>query len=104
MSRKTRSRDDWKRLSKFEQENEKLRKEVSKLRKQTRSVFIDKLEQRANRIDNGQPAILLTCENCGNHEVEIVDIKRLDGDFEIRICKSCEHRSEMKKIRKKSKD
>lgn len=104
MAKKTRSRDDWKRLSKFEQENEKLRKEVTRLRKQTKSAFIDKLEERADRVYRGQPAMLLTCENCGNNEVEVIYIERKDGNFEIRVCKSCEHRSEMKRKKQKKKE
>lgn len=96
------SKSEWRRLKKFEQENEKLRKEVSKLRKQARDKFVDELEQRATRIDEGKPARLPMCENCGNNDIHFIDIKRPDGEFEIRICKSCEHRTEMKKKKRKS--
>jgi len=104
MAKKTDSKNEWKRIKKFEHENEKLRKEVSKLRKYARDSFIDKLEQGSERTDNGHSTTLLTCENCGNHDVHSINIERKDGNFEIRICKSCENRTEMKKIKKKSKD
>lgn len=90
------SKSEWRRLKKFEQENEKLRKEVSKLRKQARTKFVDELEQRSDRVERGEPAMLPTCEQCGNHDIEIISIERKDGKFEIRICRSCEHRTEMK--------
>lgn len=95
------SKSEWRRLKKFEQENEKLRKEVSKLRKQARIKFIDDLEQRSNRVDKGEPAYLPTCEQCGNHDLNIISIERKDGKFEIRICNSCEHRTEMKMKKEK---
>lgn len=96
------SKSEWRRLKKFEQENEKLRKEVSKLRKQARTKFVDELEQRSERVEKGEPAILPTCEQCGNNDIEIISIERKDGNFEIRICKSCEHRTEMKMKKNKS--
>lgn len=98
MAKKVGSKSEWRRYKKFEQENEKLRKEVSKLRKQAKTKFIDELEQKAYRVDNGQPDILSTCENCGNNNVHFISIERKDGHFEIRICKLCDHKSEMKKI------
>lgn len=103
MAKKTSSNNEWRRLRKFEQENDKLRKEVSKLRKQAKTVFVDKLEERSNRVDNGQPAMLLTCDNCGNHDVHVISLERKDGKFEIRVCKSCNHKSEMKKKKEKTK-
>ena len=90
------SKSEWRRLKKFEQENEKLRKEVSKLRKQARAKFVDDLEQRSNRVKNGKPAMLPVCEQCGNDDVQFISIERKDGKFEIKVCKSCQHRSEMK--------
>lgn len=102
MAKKMGSKSEWRRYKKFEQENEKLRKEVSKLRKQTRNAFVDKLEQRSDRIDEGKPAMLPMCEICGNNDIHFISIERKDGHFEIRICKSCEHRTEMKQKKKRN--
>lgn len=96
MAKKIGSKSEWRRYKKFEQENEKLRKEVSKLRKQVKVSFVDRLEQRSDRIERGQPAILPVCEQCGNNDIHYILIERSDGEFEIRICRSCEHKSEMK--------
>lgn len=91
------SKSDWRRYKEFEQENKKLRKEVNKLRKIINSMVVDQLEERAKRIDEGKKPILNSCEQCGNEDLQIVPIKRPDGEFEIRICKSCSYRSQMKK-------
>ncbi len=96
MAKKMSSKSEWRRYQKFEQENEKLRKEVSKLRKQVRTSLVDKLEERSDRVREGKPAILPTCENCGNEDVEFIPIKRTDGNFEIKVCKTCQHKSKMK--------
>lgn len=102
MAKKTGSKSEWRRYKKFEQENEKLRKEVSKLRKHAKTRFVDELEQRSNRIEDGQPAILPTCDNCGNSDIHFISIERKDGNFEIRVCKSCEYRTEMKQKKQKN--
>jgi len=94
---KNKSASDWRRYKKFEEENQKLRKEVTKLRKVINNMVIDQLEERARRVDDGEEAISHTCEVCGNDDLHIVPIKRADGNFEIRVCKSCGHRSQMKK-------
>ena len=97
MSRNRSSKNDWRRYRKFEQENEKLRKEVSKLRKVINNMVIDQLEERVRKIEVGDEPITPVCEICGNDDYHAVPIKRPDGTFEIRICKSCSHRSSMKK-------
>lgn len=99
MSRQRSSKNEWKRYKKFEQENERLRKEVSKLRKVVNNLVIDQLEERANKVENGQSAITPICEICGNDDLHSVPIKRPDGEFEIKVCKSCSHRSSMKKVK-----
>lgn len=91
-------RDDWRRFSKFKEENEKLRKEVSKLRKLVDSILVDRLERKQNRVDNNEPAIEPTCERCGNTDLKSIPIPRPDGKFEIITCKSCNHRTNMKKV------
>jgi len=101
MAKKMGSKAEWRRFKKFEQENERLRKEVSKLRKQVKSSFEDKLEQRANRIKDNKPAVLPACERCGNTDIHFMPIERSDGKFEIRICKSCQHKTELKQKKKK---
>jgi hypothetical protein len=98
MARRSNSKEHWRRYKKFEQENEKLRKEVSKLRKVINSMVVDQLEARAKRVENGEAPISILCEICGNGDIHEVSITRPDGEFEIRICKSCCHRHQMKKI------
>ncbi len=99
MSRSRSSKSDWRRYRKFEQENEKLRKEVSKLRRVINTIVIDQLEERVRRIEDGDAPIILVCEICGNDDLHNVPIKRPDGEFEIRICKSCGHRHNLKKMK-----
>lgn len=94
---RNRSQNDWKRYKKFEEENQRLRKEVTKLRKVINNMVIDQLEERARKVDAGEAPISKVCEVCGNDDLHIVPIKRADGHFEIRVCKSCSHRSQMKK-------
>jgi transcription elongation factor Elf1 len=97
MPRNKTSKTDWRRYRKFEQENEKLRKEVSKLRKVINNLVVDQLEERAKKVDEGEDPVTLVCEVCGNEDLHSVPIKRADGNFEIRICKSCSHRSQLKR-------
>ena len=96
---RSKTANDWRRFKKFEEENQKLRKEVAKLRKIINSMVIDQLEERVERIEKGDPAIKPICEQCGNEDLHHVPLKRTDGDFEIRICKSCSFRSGMKKVK-----
>lgn len=94
-------RSDWSRYSKFKEENERLRKEVSKLRKVVQDVLVDRLEKKQNRLDNDEPAIEPTCERCGNTDLNKISIPRADGKFELITCKSCGHRSELKRVKEK---
>jgi len=96
MAKKRGSKNEWKRYEKFEQENEKLRKEVSKLRKYAQTGLINKMEQRAHVEEK---PMLPTCENCGNESIHLIPIERKDGHFEIRICELCKHRTELKKTK-----
>ena len=100
MSRNRSSKNDWRRFRKFEQENATLKKEVSKLRKLVNSLaLVDQLEERAENIQQGKPPITKVCERCGNDDLTDMSIKRPDGEWEIMICKSCQHRSQMKKVK-----
>lgn len=92
-------RNDWHRFNKFKEENEKLRKEVSKLRKIVQDVLVDRLEKKQSRVDNNEPAIEPVCERCGNSDLKSIPIPRPDGKFEIITCKSCSFRSPLKKIK-----
>lgn len=92
-------RSDWSRFSKFKEENEKLKKEVSKLRKLAKDAMIDKLENKQRRVDNDEPAIEPLCERCGNPDIKTVNIPRADGKFELVVCKSCNHRSTLKRVK-----
>lgn len=93
-------RTDWHRYSKFKEENERLRKEVSKLRKMVQDVLIDRLEKKQARVDNDEPAREPVCERCGNTDIKTITIPRADGKFELVTCNSCKHRSELKRLKK----
>ena len=92
-------RSDWHRYNKFKEENERLRKEVSKLRKIVNEVLVDRLEKKQARVDNDECANEPTCERCGNTDIKTITIPRADGKFEIVTCNSCKHRSQMKKLK-----
>jgi hypothetical protein len=97
---RNRSKDQWIRYKKLEQENKKLKKELSKLRKLVNNSVIDHLEEREQKVREGRPTIMPLCENCGNEDIRSIPVKRQDGNFEIVVCSSCSHRSELKKIKK----
>jgi hypothetical protein len=101
--RKKDNPDDWRRFNKFKNENEKLRKEVTKLRKLVQDSSIDKLEQRQHRADKGEEPFEkeILCEQCGNPDIKVISIPRADGKFELVTCKSCGFRSELKKVKEK---
>jgi hypothetical protein len=95
------SKNDWRRYKKFEQENEKLRKEVSKLRKVINNLVVDNLAEKQKQTDIKKSSDKPTCEVCGNNNLSKIPISRPDGDFEVKICNSCNHRSDMLKVKKK---
>lgn len=94
-------RNDWSRYGKFKEENEKLRKEVSKLRKMVQDILVDRLEKKQYRLEHDEPIIEPTCERCGNTNLNKISIPRADGKFEIITCKSCGFRSDLKKVKEK---
>ena len=94
-------RGDWSRYNKFREENEKLRKEVSRLRKIVQEVLVDRLEEKQNRIDKHELAIEITCEQCGNTNINKIPITRPDGKFEIISCNSCGNRGTLKRVKEK---
>lgn len=94
--------EDWVRYKKLEQENEKLKREVSKLRKLINNVVIDHLEEKVSKVEEGKPTIEQICERCGKSDFHSVPLKRADGNFEIKICLICGTRSQMKKVKQKS--
>jgi hypothetical protein len=104
------SPEDWKRYKKLEQENEKLKREVTKLRKLVNVNCIDQLEEREERVKENKrrgvdiEPIELGCQNCGKTEFKIISFKRIDGEFEIKVCAVCSHRGDLKKIKGKEKD
>ena len=99
MSRSRSSKNDWRRYKKFEEDNEKLRKEVSKLRRMINSVITDELEKKVQRITRGEAPIMRICDICGNEDLYMVPINRPDGQFEIKVCNSCNHRHPMRKLK-----
>jgi cytochrome c556 len=92
-------RTDWSRYNKFKEENEKLRKEVSKLRKMLQEVLVDRLEKKQARVERDEPAMEPCCERCGNTDIKKITIPRPDGKFEIITCKSCKFRSDLKRMK-----
>jgi hypothetical protein len=98
---RNRSKDQWVRYKKFEEENKRLKKEVSKLRKLVNNAVIDQLEEREQRVKDGKPIIDPTCEQCGNEDLKELEITRADGKFKMHVCNSCGHRSELKKQKEK---
>lgn len=99
MGRKRKSEEDWHRYNKFKEDNQKLRKEVGKLRKLVKELTQDRLEERLRRQSEGLEPVKPLCETCGNDDLGSVPINRPDGQFEIRVCNSCGQRSEMKKVK-----
>lgn len=91
--------EDWRRFNKFKEENQKLRKEVSKLRKLVKEAYSDRLEDRLRRQEEGLEPRVPLCDICGNDDLSIMPINRPDGQFEIRICNNCGSRSDMKKVK-----
>jgi len=103
MARNKGSKGDWRRYLKFEQENEKLRKEVTKLRKIINNLVIDQLEKREEKVNEGKPVYEKACSCCGNSDICRVPISRPDGEFEVIICYSCNHRENMRQAKNKTK-
>ena len=94
-------RGDWHRFQKFKEENEKLRKEVSKLRKMVQDVLVDRLEKKQSRGDFDEPTKEPTCERCGNTDIKTITVPRPDGRFEIITCQSCKHRTELRRVKER---
>lgn len=99
MARKRHNEDDWRRFNKFKEENVKLRKEVSKLRKLVKEMYSDRLEEKLRRQEEGIDPVKPLCEICGNDDLTEVPINRADGKFIIRVCNNCGTRSGMKKVK-----
>lgn len=99
MARKRRNEDDWRRFNKFKEENQKLRKEVAKLRKLVKDAYSDQLQEKLRRQDEGLEPRKPLCEICGNDDLTDVPINRPDGKFNITVCNNCGNRSDMKKVK-----
>lgn len=100
---KKEKKDDWVRFKKFQDENSRLKKEVTKLRKLAKETLIDGLQEKQNRKDEGLEPRKSLCEVCGNDNITFMDITRPDGTFTLYLCKSCGHRSAMKKKKDEAK-
>lgn len=100
MGRKRNNEDDWRRFNKFKEDNQRLKKELTKLRKLVKEVYSDKLEERLRRQEDGLEPIKPLCEVCGNDDLNVVPINRPDGKFEIKVCNNCGTRSSMKKVKR----
>jgi predicted Zn-ribbon and HTH transcriptional regulator len=94
---KREKKDDWVRYKKIHDENSKLKKEVTKLRKLVKETVIDSLDEKQKRQDEGLEVRKPLCEVCGNDNLTAIDIPRADGTFSFNLCNSCGHRSAMKR-------
>lgn len=99
---RNRSKDQWIRYKKFEEENKRLKKEVSKLRKLVNNAVVDHLEERKQRVKEGKPIVDPACESCGNQDLKQIQVNRADGIFSMYVCNCCSHRSELKKVKEKT--
>lgn len=92
--------DEWKKLKDAQDENAKLKKEVTKLRRLANANVVDTLQEKSKRLERGEPAIIRepVCERCGNPTIDVIPIKRADGKFKIEVCRSCHHRTNLKPI------
>lgn len=96
---KKRNKDEWRRFNKFQEENIKLRKEVSKLRRLVKETYSDALKEKLDRQEQGLEPVKPLCEICGNDDLTEVPIVRPDGKFKIDVCNNCSSRSDMKKVK-----
>lgn len=94
---KKEKKDDWVRFKKFQDENAKLKKEVTKLRKLVKESIVDTLDEKQKRQDEGLEARKPLCEVCGNDNLTEINVPRADGNFSFNLCNSCGHRSVMKR-------
>jgi superfamily II helicase len=94
---KSKTADDWRRYKKFEQENEKLRKEVSKLRKIISTMVADQLEDKVKKSEIMSTQKIEVCEICGNDDLYSIPITRTDGIFELKVCESCGNRNKLQR-------
>jgi len=99
MAKKRNDESEWRRFNKFKEENEKLRKEVSKLRKLVKDMYSDKLEEKLRRQEEGLEPRKQLCETCGNDDLADIPINRPDGKFVVKVCSNCGTRSDMKKVK-----
>lgn len=94
---KKEKKDDWVRFKKFQDENSRLKKEITKLRKLVKETVIDTLDEKQKRQDEGLEPRKPICEVCGNDNLTALDIPRADGTFTLNLCNSCGHRSSLKR-------
>ena len=99
-------------IRKLKLENQTLKKQISKLRKQLSRIDIDRysnlkdmLEAQAAENNTFDAKIELEdlkqkwmCEACKEDYLRIIIIPRADGLFYIRKCASCNHRTKFKKF------
>ena len=80
---------------KIKRENIQLKKTVRRLRK-----IIDQLDVYQFNLEEETQCthdLSESCERCGNHTLNRLDVSRIDGKFYIDICTACEHRSSLTK-------
>lgn len=101
---KKNSKEDWVKFNKFRDENTKLKKEVTKLRKLVKDAFTDELDVKVKRQEQGLEPRKPVCEICGNDNLTVLDINRADGAFTLNLCNSCGNRSGLKKKKETKKE
>ncbi len=91
------SKEDWIKFNEFRDENVRLKKEVTKLRKLVKESLIDNLQDKKDRVDQGLQPRKPICDICGNDNLTDMEVPRADGTFTFYVCNSCGNRSAMKR-------
>lgn len=94
---KKESKEDWVKFNNFRDENVRLKKEVTKLRKLVKDSLIDNLQDKKDRVDQGLEPRKQLCDVCGNDNLTNMEVPRSDGVFAFYVCNSCGNRSAMKR-------
>ena len=109
--RGSRSDSELDEMQRFKLENQKLKKQIAKLRKELSRIDIDRysnlkdmLEAQAAEDSNFDGVFELeklkkkwNCNSCDKDYLRLIMVPRFDGLFYMRKCPSCEYRTKLKK-------
>lgn len=97
-------------IDRYKKENQKLKEQISKLRKQLSRIDLDRYNNIKDLIDQTEkeePVVeeqkkdqenAWLCFNCEADSLRMVTFERRDGIFYYRKCNNCNHRTKTKKI------